>query len=403
MEAEANVSAPPGGSTAVDIMIIAGEVSGDMHAAGLVAALQAARPAWRFFGIGGDEMAARGVEILVHARDMAVMGLSEVLRRYGFFRRVFQRMLGELERRRPRAVILVDYPGFNLRFAAQAHARGVRVIYYVCPQVWAWGRGRIPDMARTIDRLIALFPFEKDVFAGTGLRVDVVGHPLVDAAAAAHAAAPAELPWGGTPRVALLPGSRRHEIRRILPALLAAAAQLARRHAHIAFIVAAPAAEQAETVRSVLAAAATLPPRLEVVAGQTRAVLRQAAAALVASGTATIETALMRCPLIVVYRVGALTYLMGRALVRLPHIGMVNIVAGRAVCPEFIQSAATPAALAAAVEPLLTDTPARRRMLADLDEVCRRLGPGQAAERAAQAVIDELDDRDISGDDGPMF
>lgn len=383
---------PPARAAAAgaSVMVIAGELSGDMHAARLIEALSRQRPDLRFFGIGGDEMQAAGVELLVHARDMAVMGFSEVLRRYGFFRRVFHRMLGELDRRRPAAVILVDYPGFNLRFAAQAHARGVRVIYYVCPQVWAWGRGRIPKMARIIDRLIAIFPFEQDVFAGTGLKVDFAGHPLVDEAAAAHAAQPLELPWGGAPRVALLPGSRLHEIRRILPVMAAAAARLESRVPGIAFIVAAPSEEQARSVRAVLAACGAVPARLQVVVGRTREVLRQARAAMVASGTATVETSLMRCPMIVAYRVGALTYALGRLLVRVRHIGMVNIVAGREVCPEFIQGAATAAALADAVEPLLGDTPERRRMLQGLEEINRRLGPGQAAERAAAVVLDEL-------------
>lgn len=372
------------------IMIIAGEVSGDMHAANLVRALRRCDPNLQFFGIGGDRMRDEGVDLFQHERHMSVMGLSEVLRRFSFFRRVFAETVAILRNQKPDALILVDYPGFNLRLAARAHALGIKVIYYICPQVWAWNRARIPRMARMIDRLLTIFPFEPDVFAGTGLRVDFVGHPLVDEARAARTEPGIDLPWAGSPRVALLPGSRAHEIRRILPVMRAAAEVVASRCPSASFLVASPSAAIAEIVRTTLADAGGQPARWSVVTGCTRQVLRQADAAFVASGTATIEASLMECPMAVVYRVGALTWLIGRLLVRLDHIGMVNIVAGRRLCPEFIQSAATPQAMADALMPLLSDTPARQEMQAGLRRVNELMGEGGAAERAAACVMQEL-------------
>ncbi|MDP2991463.1 MAG: lipid-A-disaccharide synthase, partial [Kiritimatiellota bacterium] len=282
------------------IMIIAGEISGDMHAAALVRAIRRRRPDIECFGIGGANLRAAGMEIHYDVHDMAVLGLTEVLLRFRFFNRVFNAMLELARKRRPDAILLVDYPGFNLRFAAWAHGLGFKVLYYICPQVWAWNRGRIPRMARVVDRLLAIFPFEVDVFKDSGLRVDFVGHPLVAQAASAHAELPASLPWQGEPRIALLPGSRYHEVKRILPVMWATAARVQRQFPGAGFIIAAPSEEVADWVRAVMGSLGKGPERIAVVAGQTRQVLRQARAALVASGTATIETALMRCPMLVV-------------------------------------------------------------------------------------------------------
>ena len=372
------------------LLIVAGEVSGDMHAARLVEAIQRQNPAVECFGIGGDALRATGMEILYDARDMAVMGFTEVVRRLGFFRKAFGDLLAAARKRRPDAVILVDYPGFNLRFAARAHALGLRVIYYICPQVWAWNRRRIPHMARIVDRLIAIFPFEPQVFAGTSLKVDFVGHPLVDEIAAALREPEASLPWQGTPRIALLPGSRRQEIEHILPALLDAAALIQRHQPNASFIIPAPSTEIGNTVRQMLAGLPPGPARLSVVDGLTRQVLRQATAAWVASGTATIEAALLNCPMAVVYKTSPLTYLLARLLVSVPFIGMVNVVAGRQVCPEFIQGTATPEALAGALQPLIESEPVRRQMLEGFRQVQTALGPGGAAERAAAIVLAQV-------------
>ncbi len=372
------------------VLVIAGEVSGDQRAAEVIRAVRARQPDIRFWGIGGPEMRAAGATTRHDIRDMAVMGLVEVLRRYAFFHRVFNEMVAAAETERPDAVLLVDYPGFNLRFAAQMKKRGIKVIYYICPQVWAWHRARIPKMAQIVDRLLAIFPFEPEVFAGTKLKVDFVGHPLVDAALAARAAPPQPLPWQGAPRIALLPGSRRQEIERILPALVQAAALIQRQKPDASFILAAPSEAVATIVRATLARLGGGPASCDIVVDQTREVLRQARAALVASGTATLETALMGCPMLVVYRTSWPTYWIGRQLISVSHIGMVNLIAGRTLCPEFIQHDATPEKLAAGLLPLLGETPERAAQLAGLAEVAAKLGAPGAATRAAALLLAEL-------------
>ncbi len=375
------------------VLIVAGEVSGDQHAARLVRDLRARRPDVECFGIGGDALRAAGVRILVDARDMAVVGFIEVLRRYFFFRRVFQQMTGLLRTEKPDAVLLVDYPGFNLRLAEAAHRVGVKVLYYVSPQVWAWHRSRIPKMAQVIDRLMVIFPFETEVFKDTGLKTVFTGHPLVESVRRTLAQPAPELPWpAGDKRVALLPGSRRQEIARVLPAMLDAARELRRREPATAFLIPAASEELRGLIEAQLAARpAAERAAIAVVTGRMRETARQARAAMVCSGTATVETALVKCPLIVVYRMAAATYWFGRCIIRVPWLGMVNLIAGRELCPEFIQGAARPAAMADALEPLLGDTPARAAQLAGLEEVARALEGQGAVPSAGQVVADALD------------
>ncbi len=376
--------------TARPVMLVAGEISGDMHAARLVRQIRARRPDLAFFGIGGPALRQAGMETVVDIGEMAVLGLAEVIARYSFFRNVFNRIIALARERRPQAVILVDYPGFNLRLARRLHAMGIKVLYYICPQVWAWNRGRIARIARDVDRLMAIFPFEKDVFAGSGLNVDFVGHPLRESAAETLAEPRPDLPWQGRPRLAILPGSREHEIKRILPPLWAAAGLLARRNPDLGVIVATPSDDISGDVRRRIKALPPGPPRHSVVAGCARHVLRQADAALVASGTATLDAAFMRCPMIVAYRVSWLTYLPGRMLIRVPFLGMVNVLARRQICPEFIQHNARPEAIADAAGPLLHDTPERKSMLADLDRIVASLVPPGGAQRAADVVLEEI-------------
>ena len=372
------------------VLLIAGEVSGDMHAAGLVRAIIRRNPDVEFFGIGGDELRAVGMEIVVDARDMAVMGLAEVIKRYGFFKRVFTDMIELARVRNPDAIVLVDYPGFNLRFAEKARELGIKVVYYICPQVWAWHRSRIRKMARIVNRLIVIFPFEPDVFKGTGLKVDFVGHPLVEVAEKVLAEPLKDLPWNGKPKIALLPGSRRQEVERILPSMISAAALLEKMNPATGFIIASPSIKIAGNVWDILSSHPNKPTRYEIVVGDTRQILRQARAAMVASGTATIEAALMGCPMVVVYKTSSITYFLGRLLVKIPNIGMVNVVVGRRLCPELIQGAATPAALASTMSPLIEDTSERATMKVGLEEVRQLLGQGNAAEKAAGILLEEL-------------
>ncbi len=372
------------------VLVIAGEISGDMHAARVVEAVRSRQPDVRFWGIGGDELEKAGMEVLYHVRDMAVMGLTEVLQRYFFFRKVFHRMQALARERRPDAVWLVDYPGFNLPFARKMNRLGIKVLYYVCPQVWAWRRSRIRRMARDVDRLLVIFPFEVEVFSGTGLRVDFVGHPLVEETRHVWNGMEADLPWPGEERVALLPGSRVQEVERILPVMLEAARRLERMRKDMGFLIAAPSSKIAEVASHRVQSSGVKPERIEIVVGRTREALKQARAAMVASGTATIETALMRCPMIVVYKTAALTYWFGRRLVCVPDIGMVNVVAGKRICPEFVQQEAQPEKMAEAMEAILDDTPERALMVKELESVAKELGEGGSAGRAAEILLEEI-------------
>lgn len=366
---------------------MAGEVSGDLHAAKVVRAVKQRSPDTAFWGIGGDDLRAEGVELLEHTDQMSVMGLAEVLKHYGFLKRVFNKVVAEVDRRKPDAALLVDYPGFNLRLAAELKSRGVKVYYYICPKVWAWNKKRIPRMAEIIDRLMVVFPFEVEVFKATDLQVDFVGNPLVAQIDEFLATEQHPLPWGSERRVALLPGSRKQEILRILPSILAAAKQLETQYPDLSFMIASPNERIENMVREQIAQTASKPARLSVVRGQSRELMRQADAAIVTSGTATLETALIGTPQIIVYKTSPATYWFARAVLTIQHIGLVNIVAKRTVCPELIQKSATPDAMANAIANLLADTPERQEMLAGYGEVRSLLGNEDAAVNAAEILL----------------
>ena len=374
------------------ILIIAGEVSGDMHAAALMRALrsQHAGPI-AFRGIGGDAMTAEGAELLFHTDQTAMVGVFEVLRQIRFITRMMRTMEQELTTWQPDLVLTVDYPGFNMRFAKRAHRRGFTTVHYICPKVWAWNPGRIPKMARDLDHLITIFPFETACFEGTGLRITFAGHPLVDTARATWAAPEAPLPWSGQHHVALLPGSRAGEIKLLLPDMLAAAARLERELGDCSFLIPTASAAMRRLSEDVAAGCREKPGVFTFVDGQAQQVLRQAHAAAVASGTATLEASLMRCPTVLIYRVPRISAAFLRWLTRRARfLGLANIIAGRLIMPELLQEEVTPAAVAAQLRIYLTDPAARAQLLADMAGVNVALGEGQAAERAARAVLASL-------------
>ncbi|MCL1920981.1 MAG: lipid-A-disaccharide synthase [Kiritimatiellaeota bacterium] len=381
------------GNTAIKIFICAGEVSGDMHGAYLMRALRAHSPSpIAFRGFGGDAMKAEGAEILYHTDQTAVVGLTPVLRSLPFFVRMARRLKREMLAWRPDAVLTIDYTGMNLRLAAFAHAHGLRTVHYVCPQVWAWRRGRIPGIARCLDQLLCFFPFEPELFDGTPLRAEFIGHPLVDEIAKTLASPPAPLPWQGQHRVALLPGSRAGEITRLLPRLLAAAALLEERlGGDCSFIIPAPTPKMRALGEQVAAAAAQRPRHLAFVDGQAREVLRQANAAAVASGTATLEACMVNCPTVLVYGASRLTYWVARRVITgVRHLGLANILAKREVMPELLQDNFTPERTAEILHRYLTDASARATVVRDLRGTARLLGTGDAATRAAKAILGNL-------------
>jgi lipid-A-disaccharide synthase len=371
------------------LLLSCGEPSGDLYGAELVRALRATRPELAVFGLGGDRLLAEGAQLVAHVRDLAVVGLLEVLSHLRQIRGVFRQLLAEVDRQPPDAAVLVDYPDFNLRLARELHARGIPVIYYVSPQIWAWRGGRIGTIRDTVHRMIVIFPFEEPLYREAGVPVTFVGHPLVDLVrpAADRRSFLATLGLDADrPVVALLPGSRPKEVAHNLPAMAGAVALLRQRRPEVQFAVAVAPSLPREAIEARLQGLA-----VALVAGQTHCIVGAATAAVVASGTATVETALLGTPMVVVYRLSGLTYALGRPLVRVPHFAMVNLIAGARVVPELIQHEMTPEKVAAEVLALL-DEPARAEaMRAALAEVRQRMGPPGASRRAAEVVLEALE------------
>ncbi|MBP5319609.1 MAG: lipid-A-disaccharide synthase [Kiritimatiellae bacterium] len=383
-------------ATPLKILICAGEPSGDLHAAALMASLRNALPRpIHFRGFGGDRMRAAGAELLYHTDQTALIGITPVLLNLPFLLGMMRRLKREILTWKPDLVLTVDYPGMNLRLAAFAHRNGFLNVHYICPQVWAWHRGRIPKIARMMDQLLCIFPFEPELFRATGLDVRFTGHPLVDRAAETRAETPLPLPWSGRHKVALLPGSRASEITRILPRLLKAARLLQDQlDGACSFIIPAASPKIRRLAERVIAESPEKPDRLAFVDGQARQVLAQADAAAVTSGTATLEACLMRCPTVLVYAASLVTYCAARLLVKgVTHLGLANIIAGRTVMPELLQQAFTPERLAEQLRLYLTDPAIRAQTLADLNATNAKLGAGGATDRAAAAIGELMEKR----------
>ena len=391
---------PVQGSPAV--LISAGEASGDRHAARMMEAarrLAGDGGAIRFFGLGGDAMAAAGLEPVAHSDEVAVVGIFEVLRELPRIRRVFRRLLRAVEERRPELAVLVDFPDFNLRLARRLRRRGVPVLYYVSPQVWAWRRRRVTTIARLVRRMLVLFPFEVEVYRGLELEVEHVGHPLVDEVPEIPSVWEREADLPARARVALLPGSRNSEVRRILPRMLGAAACLAAAGRDVRDSPSAGAARvrlilaptvDAGLVERLVAASPFAGHELEIVRSGRFAAVAGSHLALCASGTATLEVGLLGTPMVVVYRVSPLTGLIGRWLVDLPFVSLVNLVLGRGVVPELLQGEAGEARMAATARDLLSERARIDRMRAALAELRPALGAAGASERAARSLLREL-------------
>ena len=359
-----------------EVLIVAGEASGDLHAAGLAAALRRLRPDLGLVGIGGDQARAQGMELIEHAENLAVMGFVEVLRHVPKHARLLKELRGRMQRGNVALLVVIDYPGFNMKLAQAAKDAGVPVLYYITPQVWAWHASRLKTLARIVTKAACILPFEEKLLREHGIDATFVGHPLLDRARELpdRAAARRALGLSPTDRVlAVFPGSRGQEIARHLDDFVGAARELERRQPGLKVVVAG-----APTV-SIDAARCPYP----IVRSASFTLLRAADAALCKSGTTTLEAAVADCPLIVAYRTNAVTYALARRLVKIPHIALVNVVAGRRVAPELVQHF-TPATLADALSPLLEEgSAARETMRRGLAEVRALLGKPGAAERVA--------------------
>ena len=368
------------------IYIIAGEASGDAHGAVLMREIAALVSNVQFFGAGGPEMRSIAGSHFMDWTQEAVVGLWDVLVKYPYFREQFYRMYREVRRLEPDIVIFVDYPGFNLRLAHYLRRKQYsgKLIYYISPQVWAWNRSRIPRMAGFLDLMICIFPFEKSLYEASGLRTEFVGHPMVE-----------ELELLRTDErrnpklVALLPGSRTREIRRIFPVMLDAAKLLRREDANIQ-VEASAASERGRELMQKLSHESGLS---DIPIGLKNAyeLMQRAFVGMVASGTATLESSFFRLPIVLIYKVSWFSYIPGRMLIRVNYLGMPNILAGKEIIPEFIQHKAVAGRIADAVRQLCNDPIRRNTMVQEMERVIKLLGEQGAGRRAAEVVVRELE------------
>jgi len=377
------------------IMIVAGEASGDLHGANLLRAMQRQVPELQFCGMGGQELAAAGMELLCDAAGMAVVGVTEVIGHLGAILRARRTLIERLRRQRPALLILIDYPDFNLWLAATAKELAIPVFYYISPQIWAWRRSRIHTLKQLTDRIAVILPFEQEFYARQGCSVDFVGHPLVDTVRPAIDRAEFVARHGIDPErklIGLLPGSRRKEVAALLPDFLAAALLLA--------------GDQPQGYTFLIPQASTLTrsdldkngladwhhgPDYRVVTDDRYSLMAACDAVVAASGTVLLELAILGIPMVATYRTSRLTYLLGRLLIRhLDYFSLVNLIGGRAIIPELLQDAASPGQIAHELRLLLEDARARAALLAGLDEVRQRLGEPGAADRAATLALEIL-------------
>jgi len=370
----------------IRLYLVAGEASGDAHAAGVVQALQSdGNDRWEFRGLGGPLLhgLAPGIEDWID--DAAVVGLWEVLRRYPYFKRRFEQTARAILDWNPEAVLFVDYPGFNLRMAARLRRMGYagKILYFVSPQVWAWNRGRIPKMARWLDLMLCILPFEPELYESSGLRSVFVGHPLVDRVAAMP------MVEREPDLVALLPGSREREIAKHWPVLLEAAKAMRARHPQLRFATAAPGEKKAGLLRG-MAAAAGVGEWMEIQVGGAEKLMQRGSVGAVASGTATLQAALLGLPMVLIYKVSALTYWVGRRVIKVPYLGMVNLLAKREVVPELIQERFTAERVAEELLSLWGNEERRGKMQAELREATAVLGESGVEERAGREIREFL-------------
>jgi lipid-A-disaccharide synthase len=377
---------------AQSLLMVAGERSGEVYGAELATALQARLGETKIFGCGGEAMRKAGVETTVDLRDFALMGITEVITDLPRAYRTFNKLLEEVERRKPELAVLIDSPGLNLRLAKRLKRKNIRVVYFVSPQIWAWKKWRIKHIKARVDKMLCLFDFEEAIYRKAGISVEFVGNPLVDLVRPNLSRQEFFIQAGldvDTPTVALLPGSREREVFYNLPTMLDAATRLA----------------LTRKIQFVIAVAPSLDPRwlelrlqkyyvgraaVRTVTQATYDVLQHSDVAVVASGTATVEAALCGRPMVVVYRVSPITFLLGRFLVDVPFYSMVNLLAGKPVVKELIQGDFTAQAVAGQIEYLLDHPEAREEMVREFRALKPRLGPGGAIQRAADAVIREM-------------
>ena len=370
------------------LYFVAGEASGDEHGAALMNALREAQPDLEFHGRGGPQMKAGAVtEFRDWIEAAGVVGLWEVIKQYGYFRAQFRETLDEIQNAQPVAVVLIDYPGFNLRLARALRKRSPKqkIIYYISPQVWAWNRGRIRAMARTLNLMLCIFPFEADLYNRSGLRTVFVGHPMIKNLGRR------QMDSTRNPNlIGFFPGSRLREVRKIFPAMIGAALEILKMRPATQFEAAAASEALAAEIQQLLLQSPLPRDKVRVGVGETSAIMQRAFVGIVASGTATLEAAYFRLPFVLVYRVSWLTYLAARLVVRVKYLGMPNVLANEQIVPEFIQHQVKARPIADAALSLMNNSAARERMTSKFDEIVSTLGKEDASMTAGRAILEEI-------------
>lgn len=370
-------------------MLVAGEASGDLHAARMLTELKKLSPEVVAFGLGGNELQSAGLDLIAHSSEISVIGITEVLQVLGRARRIFASLLQEVDQRQARMAILIDFPDFNLRLAKALKKRGVRVVYYISPQVWAWRQGRVRTIAEVVDQMLVLLPFEVDFYAKHGIEATYVGHPLVDEVPQLASVWDQDVGATDSFHLSLLPGSRRSEVGVLLPIMLRTAEALSRRHSvRFSLIRAAglPAGEVDDIVQKSSA-------DIDIVARHRFETIASSHLALCAAGTATLEVGLLGTPMIVTHKVSLGSYALGRLLVRLPYTSLVNLLLQREAVPEILQWEATPSNLAHEASQLLCDASKVQAMRRNLAQLRESLQPAGASRRAAEIIASHLTDR----------
>ncbi len=372
------------------ILIIAGETSGDQHAAKLILESHNIDPDILFFGIGGGKMREAGAEILVDCKNIAVVGAVEILQHINHIYYAWKKVREVLRQKPPDLVILIDYPKFNLHIAKLAKKAGIKVLYYISPQIWAWHQSRIKIIRQRVDKMLVIFPFEEEMYRQAGVPVEFVGHPLLGRVkpdmTPAQAREYLHIGHDGT-IIGLLPGSRKGEIKRLLPTLLAAAQQLKKRYPNAIFVLPLALSLNRADLEPYLK---NVDIDIKIIPGHFYDVMQLCDAAIVTSGTATLETALLGIPMVIVYKTAASTYFLAKKFIKIPYIGLCNVVEGRFIVKELIQHEASPENITAEICKILEDKTYRSTMLSDLQEIKTKLGKGGGSAQAARAVIELL-------------
>jgi lipid-A-disaccharide synthase len=372
------------------ILVVAGEASGDLHGAHLVEAVRQTDPEVYFYGIGGAHLEQKGMKLLYHSQALSVVGVTEVFLKLISILKALKGLKESLDREMPNLIVLIDFPDFNFRVAKMAHQKGIPVLYYISPQVWAWRPGRVKVIAKRVKKMVVFFPFEVPIYQAEGVDVEWVGHPLLDIVKPALSKEAAFEKFGLNPQrrtIGLLPGSRIHEVERLLPPLLASAHLLQKEISDLQFIIPLAPGFTKETLSPWMR---NCPVPVKLTEGETYDVMNISELLIMASGTATLEAAILGKPMIIIYKISMLSSWIGRAMIRVNHIGLVNLVAGKGIVPELIQKEVNPERIAGEALRILKNPSLSQQMTEEMVGMRQNLGSPGAAQRAARIVTSML-------------